>query len=82
MRRSSSVKMNCKRRNTQGKKHVNLEYWGFALAEGRYGFGEGETEGSNFPRVEKLQMLGSKLTWFSGEASIEQHFQSSAADLE
>lgn len=28
------------------QEHVNLEYWGFALAEGRYGFGHGEeTEG-------------------------------------
>ena len=28
-----------------GQEHVNLEYWGFALAEGSYGFEKGEAEG-------------------------------------
>ncbi|CAD6583109.1 MAG: hypothetical protein ASARMPRED_001227 [Alectoria sarmentosa] len=28
------------------QEHVNLEYWGFALAEGKYGYGEGEAEGT------------------------------------
>ena len=27
------------------QEHVNVEYWGFALAEGKYGFREGEVEG-------------------------------------
>ena len=29
------------------QEHVNLEYWGFALAEGKYGFGGNEAEGNN-----------------------------------
>lgn len=51
------------------QEHVNLEYWGFALAEGRYGFREGEAEGNNPHSYNMLCLFSSRLTRHSDEAS-------------
>ena len=51
------------------QEHFNLEYWGFALAEGRYGFREGEAEGNNPHSYNMLCLFSSRLTRHSDEAS-------------
>ena len=55
----------------QRQEHVNLEYWGFALAEGKYGFGNGI-----LLSYESLLQTLHELTFVDRSTNHEQYLQS------
>ena len=57
------------------QEHVNLEYWVFALAEGRYGFREGEAEGINVIQLRSAMSLLVTVGPHGDEVSVEQHLK-------